>query len=54
MFSVYLLNFIIMYIFLFKLAILIHKKKINIDDFTIHLWYLNKKFIVTKKINTLF
>jgi hypothetical protein len=40
-FGVYLLNFIIMHIFLFKLPILIYKKN-HIDDFTIHLWHVNR------------
>jgi hypothetical protein len=34
-FGVYLMNSIIMYIFIFKLAILIHKKMYHIDDFTL-------------------
>jgi hypothetical protein len=40
MFGVYLLNFIIMHILLFKLAIL--PRNCHIDDFTIGLWHLNK------------
>jgi len=42
MFGVYLLNFIIMYIFLFELIILIIIFYYHIDDFTIHLWQSNK------------
>jgi hypothetical protein len=41
MFGVYLLNFIIMHIFLFKLPILIHSFFCHIDDFTIHLLHSN-------------
>jgi hypothetical protein len=38
MFGVYLLNFIIMYLCLFKLKFLIQYKKLyHINDFTIHL-----------------
>jgi len=40
--GVYLLNFIIMYIFLFKLAIIVHNLFFHINDFTIHLWHFNK------------
>ncbi len=46
MFTVYLLNFIIMYIFLFKITILIYIEKYHIDDFIIHLWHLNKVHFV--------
>ncbi len=41
-FDVYLLNFIMIYILLFKLPMLIHKTIGHIDDFTIRLWHLNK------------
>jgi hypothetical protein len=42
MFGVYLLNFIIMHIFLFKLPILIHSFFFgHIDDFTMHLLHSN-------------
>ncbi len=43
MFGVYLLNFIIMHIFLLKWSILIHQCFCHIDDYTICLWHnLNK------------
>jgi hypothetical protein len=41
-FGVYLLNVINMYIFVFKLTILIHKFFGHINDFTICLWDLNR------------
>jgi hypothetical protein len=41
MFGVYFLNFIIMCIFLFKLANWICRHFCHIDDFTICLWHLN-------------
>jgi hypothetical protein len=37
-----LLNFSPLQIFLFKLAILIHKYLCQIEDFTMHLWHLNR------------
>jgi len=42
MFGVYFSNFMIMRIFLFKLAILICNFFCHIDDFTICLWHLNR------------
>jgi len=38
MFSVYLLNFLIMYIFIFKLEILIHQKQIHILPYVYGIW----------------
>jgi NADH:ubiquinone oxidoreductase subunit 3 (subunit A) len=47
MIGIYLLNFNPQYIFLFKLAILIHKYIFyQIDDFIMHLWHLNKVHFV--------
>ncbi len=50
MFGVYLFNFIIMYIFLFKLIATIHNFFCHIDDFTIHLWHLNMTLCVKSDV----
>jgi hypothetical protein len=50
MFDVYLLNFIMMYILLFKLAMLIQKTIGHINDFIICLWHLNKIYFVKSPI----
>jgi hypothetical protein len=53
MLNTYLLNFIIMYIFLFKLVIIIHKF-FCWNDFTIFEWStLCQKFDVTQQVNHL-
>jgi hypothetical protein len=42
------LNFTPQYIFVFKLEILIHKYVYEIDDFTMHLWHLNRVHFVER------
>jgi hypothetical protein len=43
---IYLLNFIIMYILLFKLTILIYKKNYHVDNFTIYVCGIWIKYIL--------